>query len=92
MSGVQTPTIQLAFDPADGFPADDTLTSQGGRGSTPIAARSACKRLGKPLADALGVVVGVFIVRLSGCLRWVDWRLPSLLHRRPVIRAEGRGG
>ena len=46
MSGVQTPTIQLAFDPADGFPADDTLTSQGGRGSTPIAARSACKRLG----------------------------------------------
>jgi hypothetical protein len=28
MGGGQTPTIQLAFDPADGFPADATLTSR----------------------------------------------------------------
>jgi hypothetical protein len=29
----------------------------------------------RPLLDALGGVVGVVIVRLKGCLRWVYWRL-----------------
>ncbi len=43
---------------ADGSQRLTLSRARGGLCSTPIASRSACKRLGKPLVDALGVVVG----------------------------------
>ena len=50
---------ETAFDPADGFPADAMLRSQGERLLKPIASRSSCKRLGR--CSGFGDVVPMFV-------------------------------
>ena len=64
---------EASLDPADGFPADATLSNQCGRCLNPSLLRVPASGR-EPLSEALGAFVGVVVVRRGGHGGSCGWR------------------